>query len=570
MAVGDSLFQTVDAYLTNLLSTWNLYSTLIALLLAAFVLWPLFTSQDPDTHPFLLARQCHVGQIRKPGESASYRARETPHDYPLISGLNVKDAGAPRWSAGRNGDLRDVWRRAIAGPTTSDGQPTGKRGKILTVLGRDEVVEHDLDQVTRDIIILGQHLQQHHAKRVAIYLPNSIELLASIISAVFYNFTPILIPYDQPEENVYDLLDDLKVDVLIAAAGTLSISGLVSKQIIKQVIWVVESTSRHIDWKDDSVDSKGAASKHTWHELVEARRDESKLQLPERQPSDPAGVIATIWQTSSDDRGVIVEVTQNQLISAVAALLSSLPQEKRFGPSDLVLPLDALTSTYPLCLTLAALYANASVALTSVAGTSADLEMALRRVAPTVVITSAETALKAHSTLQSRMRSAGFTSKIKYSMRARSLAAGILPPTSLLPPPPQFSGSSFPQPAKLRLIMISHRAQSNAPRLSSSTLSDLRIFTGARITYALTAKEVAGAVTQTNPYDYRVRGGETAHLGTPVGSVEIKFLDTDEYKTQGDEDAKGRIHVSGPAVVKGAAKLEICGTVGDDCTLRPL
>ncbi len=146
MVPGDSLFQSIDNQLTALLSEGNIYTAVIALALGALIIYPLIYSKYPDTHPFLLARQCHVGQIRQPRESATYRARDTPHDFPLVSGLKVRDPDTPRWAAGRQGDLRDVWRRAMQGPVGTDGQSTGKRGRMLTILGKDEVIAHDLGQ----------------------------------------------------------------------------------------------------------------------------------------------------------------------------------------------------------------------------------------------------------------------------------------------------------------------------------------------------------------------------------------------------------------------------------------
>lgn len=71
-----------------------------------------------------------------------YRSHSAPHGMPLNTGLNVKDPGASKWSRGRDGDLRDVWRQVLSG-TTEPGKPGGK-GKLLTVLGEEKVIEHDL------------------------------------------------------------------------------------------------------------------------------------------------------------------------------------------------------------------------------------------------------------------------------------------------------------------------------------------------------------------------------------------------------------------------------------------
>ena len=103
-----------------------------------------------------------------------------PYGYPLKTGLNVKDPGAPKWTSGKDGDLRDVWKRAVSGPVDNDGKPTGEPGKVLTVLGKEEVVEHSFTKLSSEIIAIGQHLKVHGESRVAVYLPNSVELVVSL------------------------------------------------------------------------------------------------------------------------------------------------------------------------------------------------------------------------------------------------------------------------------------------------------------------------------------------------------------------------------------------------------
>lgn len=172
--------ERLDAQISELLSSWSIYTTILAFALVAWIAYPLLTSKEPDTHPFLLARQSTASPVRQPRESAVYRSSEAPHGYPLKSGLSVKDPDAPKWSSGRDGDLRDVWRRAVRGVVTAEGVDTGLRGKILTVLGTEQVVEHDLDNISKEINAVGHFVREHSGKRVAICLPNSVELLSSI------------------------------------------------------------------------------------------------------------------------------------------------------------------------------------------------------------------------------------------------------------------------------------------------------------------------------------------------------------------------------------------------------
>ncbi|KAL9610412.1 MAG: hypothetical protein Q9204_009081, partial [Flavoplaca sp. TL-2023a] len=229
MAEGSSLLQQLDAGLEQLFAGWNIYTTLLTVALVTYLVYPIFFTQDPDTHPLLLARQSSPSYVRQPGESAVFRSLETPLSYPLKSGLNVRDPGAPRWSAGKDGDLRDVWRKAARGPVDDEGKSNGEPGKIYTVLGKEGVTEHNLAEITKEINAIGEYLKQHGAKRVAIYVPNSMEFLVTLFASAFYGFTPILIPQEQPSEALSDIMKTSNKDTLIAAAGSVPLQELLEQ-----------------------------------------------------------------------------------------------------------------------------------------------------------------------------------------------------------------------------------------------------------------------------------------------------------------------------------------------------
>ena len=180
MAAGDAYLERLDTVLLSLFAEWNIYTTLFATGLLAYLAYPWLTWRDPDTHPLLLARQASTSPVRQQGETAIYRSIEVPYGYPLRAGLGVKDSGAPKWSNGRNGDLRDIWRSAARGPLKDDGSPAGERGKIITVLGKQKVIEHDLDDLTLGINVIGRYIQESNGQCAAICLSNSTELLLSI------------------------------------------------------------------------------------------------------------------------------------------------------------------------------------------------------------------------------------------------------------------------------------------------------------------------------------------------------------------------------------------------------
>jgi hypothetical protein len=144
MASLDNLMLKVDEALTNILGDWDIYSTSIAAAILVFFAYQVFTRRDPDVHPMLLQRQAQGSNVRNQGESAVYRSQSSPHGMELNKGLNVRDSGSSKWARGRDGDLRDVWRRAVTGPTDDNGVSKGERGRILTVLGTEQIVEHNL------------------------------------------------------------------------------------------------------------------------------------------------------------------------------------------------------------------------------------------------------------------------------------------------------------------------------------------------------------------------------------------------------------------------------------------
>ena len=189
------IIQFVDAKIADLFSGWNVYSSALLVSIVAFTAWTLYNTQDADTHPLLLARQAHPSYVRNAGESAVYRSPEAPHGCksanvapistdlfadPLRTGLGVKAPGAPMYTSGRDGDLRDIWRRVCGELSLDNNTAADQIGKVMTVFGRKDTTDHNIADLSREISIVGKHLQDHGAKRVAVYLPNSVEVLAAV------------------------------------------------------------------------------------------------------------------------------------------------------------------------------------------------------------------------------------------------------------------------------------------------------------------------------------------------------------------------------------------------------
>jgi hypothetical protein len=153
----------------------------------------------------------------------------------------------------------------------------------------------------------------------------------------------------------------------------------------------------------------------------------------------------------------------------------------------------------------------------------------------------------------------GLAFRVRGYFRRQTLHAGNMPAKQAM------LGKLAGSLEKLRLLMVYCRPESSSsPKLSSTDLMDLRSGFGIRIAYALSAKNVAGAVCQTNILDYRSKSGD-AHFGPPLSSVEVCLMG--EEADMALDEPRGRIVVKGPAVVGGKTGMELVGMVGGDNTL---
>ena len=172
---------------------------------------------------------------------------------------------------------------------------------------------------------------------------------------------------------------------------------------------------------------------------------------------------------------------------------------------------------------LAALYSGSTIALNSVAGEAIDLRLAVTGVSPTIILASPPALTKYHEEIMGHR--SGFLDRINHTLHHQTLEAGNMPqPTPLSKLVAGSVTAIDPAFKDLRLIYARHDTADPAKAtVSSQVLADLRVVLGARIVYALTAPGVAGAVTQTNVYDYRKSKGPS-HFGVPLSCVEIKLV----------------------------------------------
>lgn len=323
-----------------------------------------------------------------------------------------------------------------------------------------------------------------------------------------------------------------------------------------------------MDWSGEPDTAANQLKVSTWHELVEKNSSNATKALPDNGDLAIPPEVLTVWQDRSSTMSEIVTFSHANLVAGVAGVMTALPLRQRLSSADLVVPADSFSNTYALCYTLAALYSHASIAVNSVAGPGVDFAAAITAVKPTVVIISAESLAALHT-----KESAGITGtfqKLGMATQSQAMAAGRMPTDTmlfkLLAP-----SATKTAPGQLRLLLVSERISGGSPPISSTMLSDLRIFTKARVAYALAAPEVAGAIAQSNVFDYRQEhGASCATFGAPVGSVEVKVSSADEQDIEGagDKGVVGELLVSGPAVAGGVSHTGVRVAIRADGTIK--
>ena len=115
--------------------------------------------------------------------------------------------------------------------------------------------------------------------------------LLTYTAATFYGLNPILIPPDQDLDTLAGILTETRAEVLIAGAGALPLNELLQKyRSLKQIIWVVERTSRHMDWNEVPEGVGGKADIAVWHDIID-----EKASTPSELPTEiPEGAVPDV------------------------------------------------------------------------------------------------------------------------------------------------------------------------------------------------------------------------------------------------------------------------------------
>lgn len=323
---------------------------------------------------------------------------------------------------------------------------------------------------------------------------------------------------------------------------------------LKQLIYVVESGSQHLDFNSPPGSKVKTAM---YHEITKVSGVAYSGEIDLKAPSV---VIFGTTYVKDERRVEIVEFSHKNIIAGVASAIAALPKPEQFTPQDIFIPADTLSDLFARVQTYAALSSGATLALNPVSGPTTDLSRCVHRVRPTVIVASSSTLAEL------RCKTAGnmieMWHRLIHFFQTRTLTVhGNIPKGNFWTRVNDYMRPDVGIPSRLRLIITAEEAENSESKcLNSEDLSDLRIFLSAKVVYGLKSYKVAGPVCQQNVYDYRVQPQvpkpsrakgilrRCAHFGGVAPGVEVLTKDWQKYKAGVEGGDSGEIVVRGLAV----------------------
>ena len=132
---------------------------------------------------------------------------------------------------------------------------------------------------------------------------------------------------------------------MVAAVGSFPFDVVAkSHPALKQLIWVVDEGSRHMDWNEVPKGTGGAVNVSTWQEIIQDQEPSVGTKLPAVERTSELKKIIAFWPS-----GEMVEYTHANLIAGIAGQLTSVPTSQRITTTDLFpTTLDTVNFLYTL------------------------------------------------------------------------------------------------------------------------------------------------------------------------------------------------------------------------------
>ncbi|KAK9456994.1 hypothetical protein V1511DRAFT_495911 [Dipodascopsis uninucleata] len=492
---------------------------------AALVVFSFLKRRHSDIHPYGIYNQAALSAVRNADESCIYRSTLTPFTHPLMAGFTIKDGYRYR-----DGDLLDVWR-------------AGNKGKIGTFDRTSNSVKYsdyvtDLEPIVNK---LGAVLKTMvpDLRKVALVLPSGIEDILVNFSCALYGIITVPIPVDCNSAMLFKILNATQPDIIITSAGIIDFTDKKLPKSIKAIIVDAKDADNHLDWADKFSEQLGRdILVKDWSKLCEEADglDTLDINVYEKQKD---GVVIVSPYIVEDDTVKFTEFTHSNIVSAVAAQIKIINIDNEWTNNGVFVPLSPISNLHTRILVFVAIVTGTSVVFCGTSGKGYDIEAAIQ-IEPTIIAGTSKIVMSLNE-----YRSPPLLLKLRLQRNEGLLAQGNLP-SPILDMFPRLKYLYIHEICEEHSLFNTNKTtnQSNVTALTSAQLSHLRALFGAHVIYSLTHPKVAGAICQTNAYDYRNLGDVNIY-GPPLPSLEAVVRDASDVK---GKDRQGHLFVEGPAV----------------------
>lgn len=501
---------------------------------ALFLLQNLYKPQ-PLVHPILLGRQSDVAPVRNPGESAVYRNYSTSAmgRLPLRPSAGVQtiidlvraDLDSPRtlWSTKvTNGQLLARAKAFASGLDKLTNLQAGK-SRVLFLLN------DCLEFIIADLAFA--------AKSVTTVTISSPELLAEVLdnhppSAIITDsdFLPHII------EQIYDFNQHNHTTLIIVGNP-----GRVGATVAKEVDLL----------KFNDIEKEGASN-----------------PVALSPPSDVNHVFTIAFsKTPSGTSLQAVEFTQQNLTAGVASTRSLLPVSSPPTPLDTIVSAFSLSTPYGRTIAYTAVYEGTSFATlssTRIFSENGDVRLdasgALKDInsssafpipSPTILFVKPEHVTSLTSSILNAARSGSWLSGWGWRHKIAHAVEGFITKESL------WDRLVFDA---ARVKVLGEGAGTLRALIATGGYTPADALTPTRIAFsipfvnAVSSDLVCGPLFASYPHDLQIHpssgsAGEfknTAHVGAPTVSLEVKLVGVDDAVIEGGEDPVGEVCVRGP------------------------
>ncbi|KTW32376.1 uncharacterized protein T551_00466 [Pneumocystis jirovecii RU7] len=457
----------------------------ILLFLITVTLFLSFFNRYPDISPYLLEYQSSFSHFRNSGESAIYKNRIIPSDLFFLK-EKIFYFETTYYKI-----LRDILQ---------EGLNKKSKSKIYSVFGK-EIHEFSYDDLKKKILSFQSYIFNFcsNIKKLAVFLPNTLENFIASIAAHFSGLTLVVIPVLENIDFSFfmEIICTVKPDLLIISDNIFSLNDLKKIRMISEIILVTKQ-SNYLTLENIDPTIK------IWDNICN-----SENLYFEKIFNTVQDTLIMFVNIEKNRKFTISEFSHLNFISAYIGLKNDILEKCEFTDKDIFQSTIPYLDNFSRIVLYSTFVAGSSIIFKSEFLNISD--SICHNLFPTILLVPSETILYLANKIDSYLNSSIFSFWYKWSISSLNngrISKGI-----------PFIYKSLGITNKLKLLLTSYTFE-NFTDLDISQIRTIQAGLGTKITRSLCCNRIFGPISSTNPNDYRHK----VHFGPPSSTLEVKIV----------------------------------------------